>query len=339
MSHVRHSWMGPTAENDDGRGRLVRLLVLLEPSDDVRIPPQRDRRSGGMRTERQVRRPDPAGARALDIALALRAARPGTEVVSMLLGSENDDTFLRETLARGCDEAIRIWDEECLRLHAPGKAVILAAAARAARCGLVLTGAASETTASAQVGVLVAAHLGVPCVTQAVDLEVPAGGLEGSPVRATGVGPAVAPGPVRATRGLAGGFREIVEVSPPAVITFVPAEPDVSVAPLIAILDAHSRQIPVWDLAELGVPREDVRRADGSLRYGRLRTPRPTVRGVPAPDSAAPAFERIGELVRGTVRRRDGRVSSRPVEELADELFQALRDGGWLDHLRQGEME
>ncbi len=299
----------------------MRLLVLLEPSDDVRIPPRRDPRSGRLRTGWQVSRLDPAAAHALDTALALKATRLGAEVVAVLLGPEEDDIFLRDALARGCDEVVRVWDEECLGLRAPGKALILAAAARAARCDLVLAGAAGAATASAQVGVLVAAHLGVPCVTRAVDLDVPDGGA------------------VRATRALAGGFREIVEVSPPALFTFVPAELDVSPAPVAAVLAAHARAVPVWDLAELGVPREDARRADAALRYGRLGTPQPATRAAQAPDPAAPAFERIGELVRGTVRRRDGRVSNRSAAESAEELFQLMRDGGWLDHLRKGEEE
>lgn len=299
----------------------VRLLVLLGPADDVRIPPRRDPRSGRVRAGGQVSRLDPAAAHALDVALALRAARPGTEVIAVLLGPEEDDIFLRDVLARGCDEVVRVWDGKCRGLRAPGKALVLAAAARAARCDLVLAGAAGAATASAQVGVLVADQLGVPCVTRAVELDVREGGA------------------VRAARSLAGGFREIVEVSPPAVFTFVPAELDVSPPSVAAMLDAHARAVPVWDLAELGIPREDVRRADGSLRYRRLGTPRPTVRTVPAPDPAAPAFERIGELVRGTVRRRDGRVSSRPPEESAEALFRLMRDRGWLDHLRKGEDE
>ena len=128
-------------------------------------------------------------------------------------------------------------------------------------------------------------------------------------------------------------------MSTPAVVTFVPAEPDTTPPPLTPLLAAHSRPIHVWDLSELGVPREEVRRADGSIRYGRLSTPRPMVRHVPAPDPAASAFERIGELVRGTVRRRDGHVSDRPVDELVEEVFLRLRDGGWLEHLRREAAE
>lgn len=310
----------------------VRLLVLLESADDVRIPPRRDRRSGGLRAEWQVRRLDPAGARALDVALALKAGRPGTEVVAVLLGPQEDDAFLREALARGCDEAVRVWDEECRHLHAPGKALVLAAVARALRCDLVLAGAVSAATASAQLGVLVAAHLGVPCITQVAGLDMLAGavaGEDGEEVAAS----------LRATRALAGGVQEVVEVSLPAAVTCVPADLDFSTAPLPAVLDAYEHRISVWDLAELGVPREDLLRAEAALRHGSLRTPRPAVRRVPAPDPAAPAFDRIAEIVRGTVRQRDGRAATGSADELAEELFRTLLDGGWLRRPGGGETE
>lgn len=306
--------------------------MLLESADDVRIPPRRDRRSGGLRAEWQVRRLDPAGARALDVALALKAGHPGMETVAVLLGPEEDDPFLREALARGCDEAVRVWDEGCRHLHAPGKALVLAAAARALRCDLVLAGAASAATAGAQVGVLVAAHLGVPCVTQVARLDMLAGAV------AEGDGEEAA-AEIRVTRALAGGFQEVVEVSLPAAVTCVPADLDFSPAPLPAVLDAHAHRILAWDLAELGVPREDLLRAEGALHHGRLRTPRPALRLVPAPDPKAPAFDRIAEIVRGTVRRRDGRVSTGSAAELAEELFRALRDGGWLSGPGRRETE
>ncbi len=327
----------------------MRILVLLESADDVRIPPWRDPRSGRVRPEWQVPRLEPGCARALDLALELKeaasepvveydteaASEEGggpraaaeVEVVALTIGPEEGDRLLRDALARGCDEVIRVWSAECVGLHAPGKAVVLAAAARAARCDVVLAGTSSPTTASAQVGVLVAEHLHLPCVTQVVEFD------------ATQDDAGPAPGSVRAVRGLAGGFREVVEVSLPAVLTVLAGELDSTSASLPAVLGAQVASVPLWDLAELGVPIEDVRRAERPLCHLGVRVPRPAVRRVPAPDPDESAFNRIGELVRGTVRRREGRVAEGSPEILAGELFQALRDGGWLDHLRQEERE
>ena len=109
------------------------------------------------------------------------------------------------------------------------------------------------------------------------------------------------------------------------------APPDI---PAGALLAAQGAEIPVWDLADLGVPPDRVRRADQTLRYDRPRPVRPRLRPIAAPDSALPAFDRILKLVQGSVQRREGRVVQKPAEEIVEEVFRTLKDEGWLDHLR-----
>jgi hypothetical protein len=102
------------------------------------------------------------------------------------------------------------------------------------------------------------------------------------------------------------------------------------------LLAAQRAEIPVWDLADLGVPLDRVRRADRALRFGRTRAVRPRLRPLAAPDPALPAFERVLELVQGSVQRREGRVVQKATGEIVEEVFSTLRDEGWLDHLRRG---
>jgi len=302
----------------------MRLLVFLELGADVRIPPECDPRSGRVRGDWLVHEIDPASARALDLALRVKPARPGTGVTLVHLGPPNAEPWLRRALARGCDCAVRIWDDEATEARTAGKAVILAAAARAAGFDLALTGAVGVINGDGQLGVLLAAHLGVPCVTQIVDI-TPLDRAEG----------------VELSRGLDGGFRERVEAFLPVVATVSAsgltiegsAPTDISTSALLA---AHDCEIDVWDLADLGVPRDQVRRADQPLRCGPLRSRRPRLHRLVAPDPALPAFERIQKLVQGSVRHREGRIVERPAEAIVGEVFRTLRDEGWLDHLRPG---
>ena len=53
-----------------------------------------------------------------------------------------------------------------------------------------------------------------------------------------------------------------------------------------------------------------------------------------APDPALPAFDRVLELVEGAVQRRSGQVIQKPAKEIVEEIFQILKDEGWLEHLR-----
>ncbi len=311
----------------------MKLVVFLELGADVRIPPECDPRSGRVREEWLVRETDPGSARALDLALGLKAAQPGIEVTAIHFGPQVAEPWLRQALARGCDRVVRVWDEEAAEVRAPGKAVILAAAAEATGFDLVLAGAAGVINGSGQVGVLLAAHLGVPCVTQVVGVaaEHEAGGPDVAWI-------------LEISRALDQGFRERVEAVLPVVAT-VAADASTSGAArpaeisATALLAAQESEISVWDLAGLGVPRERVRQADQPLRYGRPRPRRPRLHRLAAPDSALPAFDRILELARGSVQTRQGRLVRQPPEAVVEEIFKTLNDEGWLDHLRLGKGE
>ena len=100
------------------------------------------------------------------------------------------------------------------------------------------------------------------------------------------------------------------------------------------MLAAQQCDLPVWGLADLGVSFEDIRGAERALTYGPARPRRPRLMPIAAPDSTLPAFDRILKLVEGAVKRRQGRVVKDSPEVVAEEIFAALRDEGWLDHLR-----
>lgn len=312
----------------------VRILVLQQPGPDLRIPPERDLRTGVWRPEWDVAQLDPADSAALDLALRLKAATPAAEVIVLHVGPTAADPWLREGLARGADRAVRVWDGVAAEADSPGLATVVAAAAGALECDLVLAGAAGAVYGSGQLGVLSARALGWACVTQV------AGVADICPTDEGGVASSTAVGPLRLIRALTAGWVGIVEVQMPAVLTVVPsaaAQQREFDAPLSAAIAALEAEIAVWDLARLGVPAADVRAADSALRHGVLRTPRPRLRPVAAPDPALSAFERIQGLVRGAVRRREGRVVRAGEQSIAQEVFAALRDEGWLDHLRAGD--
>jgi electron transfer flavoprotein alpha/beta subunit len=195
---------------------------------------------------------------------------------------------------------------------------------------------------SGQLGVLLAQLLAVPCVTQVVEIAVPEvseeRGGEGEGSAATDEGATDLERAVL-TRALHGGFRERVEGALPLVVTACPdgSGAETLTGPTVsanALLAAHEQQISVWDLADLGVPSERVRRADRALRVSEPLPVRPRLHRLKAPDPALPAFDRVLELVEGAVQRRAGQVIQKPAEEIVGEIFQTLKDEGWLDHLR-----
>ena len=320
----------------------MRILVLQQSGPDLRVAPERDLRTGRLLPEWGVTQVDPADSAALDLALQVKTRLSGAEIVLLHLGPEEAEAWLRDGLARGADRAVRVWDGTVPTAGAPGMAVVAAAAAKTLACDLVLTGAAGSAYGSGQLGVLAARLLGYACVAQVVGLDGPAaedGGPSMASVGDIGGGPATGhpstgPSTLRLARGLAAGYVERAEVDLPAVWTVLPGAPKEFRAPLPAVLAAEEAEITVWELATLGVPAEDVRAADHGLRHGSLRTPRPRLRPLAAPDPSLSAFDRIQALVQGAVRRREGRVVRAGELSVAQEVFAMLRDEGWLDHLR-----
>lgn len=302
----------------------MKVLVLLDVAADVRIPPERDPRSGRVREDRLVRQIDPADARALDLAFALIADRPNGQITVVHLGPPENEAFLRDALARGCSQAIRVWDEEAGAARTAGKAAVLAAVVQAVAPDLVLAGDRGVIGAGGQLGVLVAVQLGMPCVTQ-----VGRAALSADAHRLT------------VTRELERGFRETVEAALPLVLTVAAGAAGEAAppAPLTARakLAAREAEILALTLADLGVAPGTVRDADRPLVPGPPGPRHPRLHPITPPDPTLPAFDRILGLIQGSVTTRGGRVVRGSGAEVAQEVFEILRDEGWLDHLRTDE--
>ena len=217
-----------------------------------------------------------------------------------------------------------MWSEELGGAGAAGKAVVLAAAAQAAGFDLVLAGATGVLGGSGQLGVLVAEHLGVPCVTQAL-----------------GVAALPEEGCAEIARGLDRGFRERVAARLPLVATVSagpsPREEAPASPSAFTRLRAQSREIPVWDLADLGVPLAQVRGRRGSAALRRPASGAPRLHTIAAPDSSLPAFERILKLVEGSVKRREGRVVRHSDVETARGHLRCPEGGGLARPSRPGD--
>jgi electron transfer flavoprotein beta subunit len=254
-------------------------------------------------------------ARALDVALDLKASCPGSTVCLLHAGSSQAESWLREALARGCDQAVRLWDGEIAGLGPAGEAAVLAAGAAAAGFDLILIGGANETAPSEQAAAVIAARLGVPCAGRVLAIE-----------------PVAQPGRLRLVRGLDAGYEERGDVLLPAVLA-VSGSGSESLASLPALLAAQSAEVAVWDLSDLGLAPEALRAAEAAVARRGPRPPRPGLRPVAAPSSALSAFERIQQLLQGTTKRRAGKVVRGTPGELAEEIFQVLLSEGWLDHL------
>ncbi len=297
----------------------MNILVFIKQVEDIRVPVACDAATGTVKADWNVPVLNPDDGAAIEAALELKASLPETRITLINLGPRASEKMIRDGLALGCDEGLRVWDNDLEGLHAPAKALILARVARTMPFDLILTGAGSQDTASAQFGLLLASSLQLSCITHATAL------------RRAGIGA------IAADRRLARGYRQEVQAPAPLVVTVVASDNERPgrYASLPALLGEATREIPCIDLADIGIPAQWVRQVESLLSFSPLGFPKARGKFIAAPDSSLPAYERREKLREGSIRRREGRIVKGGEDAVVEELFQALLHGGWLDHLRK----
>jgi electron transfer flavoprotein alpha/beta subunit len=175
----------------------MNILVCLKQVEDVKISVECDESTGTVRKDWNVPMLNPEDRAALEAALGLKARFPETRITLIHLGPPSGEQIVREGLALGCDEGVRVWDDDFEDLHVQAKALILARVARILTFDLLLLGARIHDTGSSQLGVLLASSMEMPCISRVIDLRV-----EGTKQ-------------IVATRRLAEGYQELVESAVP----------------------------------------------------------------------------------------------------------------------------
>jgi len=247
---------------------------------------------------------NPNDAQALAEALKLKKRDPGVRVTLVSVGPESADSYLRDGLAAGADEAIRIWDEDLSEITPYQTAGILAGAVKLLNADLVLAGAKSLDNASGLVGPMMAAWLETPCVCEAISFQVETD----KPY-------------LTITRNVTKGIQEKVLAALPAVITIAGSTEKLPYSSLEKILSGREADIRCLSLAEIGISRQELQK--DRTRITGLSFPRPRPRSVPY-DSSLPAFYRILALLQGGISKRRGELLQGNTETLVNQLFELL---------------
>jgi electron transfer flavoprotein beta subunit len=182
---------------------------------------------------------------ALEAALLIKDA-VGARVVVLSLGNKLAKTVLKKTLAAGADDLILLDDERFGDLDGRGTALVLAKAIqKIGDVDLVLCGRQAADTDAGQVGVGLAAIMGIPAITLARQVEVNDGTLLVERLTADGY--------------------EVIEGALPALITASNEIGELRFPPVKNIIAAQKREVTLWDAAELdldptGTARTELRK-------------------------------------------------------------------------------
>ena len=253
---------------------------------------------------------NPNDAAALALALGLKTASKDSqiEITLISIGPDRVESYLRNGLALGASKAMRIWDEGFEGLSPYRKARLLTRAVAFLGADLVFTGARSLDTGHGQVGPLVAGWSGWPCVGEVVNIELDAEHNN-----------------ITLVKDIGRGEREKVGCSLPAVVT-VKGEGKLPCASLDRLIESKYSEVTLLSLADLGISEAELKNEPSRLTD--LVFPRPAPRKVPPLDSGLPAFYRILQLLAGGIARRKGLMLQGNSEELAEQLFQLLKEEG-----------
>src|SRR5207249_650096 len=178
--------------------------------------------------------------------------------------------MLREALAKGADEAVRVAVDDPAPYDAMKVARILAAAVKTIPHDLVLTGVQSDDHINSLTGGLLAATLGRPHASVVTKVD-----LSGTTVTAS--------------RELEGGDIQVVQLDTPAVLTIQFGTNTPRYAPLPAIMKAARQPIKEISPAALGLASWDA--VSLPYTFG--------VRGL-----SPPAAKGHAEMITGTVEEQ-----------------------------------
>ncbi len=272
--------------------------------------------SGQVDEDRFVQILNPADACAVEAAVRLKE-RFGGHVTVLSVGPRDAEGALRASLALGADNALRLWSASASSWGPLSIATALAALIKSElpTPDVLLCGDHSSDWASGTVGPALAGYLDLPQVTGVSRLEFLPEAAAQLPL-------------LRLWRTLERGYRELLEATPPLLITVTASINEPRYPSLPAHLAALKSRIAVSD--PLTLPGVTLPVAEEESILLEMHVPRPRPRHISAPDSHHSAFQRIGEIVAGGSTGRKTRLVEGSPEQLAQELVTFLRDKGYV---------
>ena len=286
----------------------MKIIVCLKEVVDPALSLDNGLRHGLVFREGLPLRLNPNDAAALSLALDLKSVNTGVEITAVSIGPARVESYLRNALALGADKALRIGDADLAEITAYQKAVLLSAAVSLSGADLVLTGVKSLDTASGQVGPLLAARLGFPCVVDVVSITSDT--EENS---------------INLVKNLGRGEREKLRCPLPAVLA-VRGEGKLPYAPLDRLVDSQYSEVTLLSPADLAVSPVELK--NDPVKITDLIFPRPRPVKVPPLDSSLPAFYRVLQLLEGGISKRKGTIFEGSADELAEQLFRLFLEEG-----------
>ncbi len=284
--------------------RIAVCLSRLPDPETVEVDPF----TGAIDLSRTLYVLNPADAAALELALRLRS--DGDSVTALTVGPVEAEQVLRDALAVGADQVLRIWEEGRTTTRPAVTSLLLATALRTEGLpDLVVCGSRSLSGGSGKVPAFIAEYLDWPVVTDILHFSL-------------------SDGRVRFRRRLPRGARSDGEVTLPAVLAVEAGTAPLRYAGLPGLMQAKRATIAHRQLPELGLSPMDLNFPSSTAHAAMPPYPRP--REMFIPDSSLPPEERVAQIMSAGVAQKAGRIVDGSPEEMADAILAFLQEHGFV---------
>jgi len=204
---------------------------------------------------------NPDDANALEAALQIKDANPGTTVSVVSMGPPQATYMLRECLAMGADDAVLLSSRTFGGADTCATSTTIAAGIRAlGDYDIIFAGRQAIDGDTAQVGPQTAQRLGIPSVTYVQKVRE------------------IKKGSVVVERQLEDGF-EVIEVNTPCVLTAVKELGEPRYMSVARIEDAYQAEIKIWNEDDVNLKAEDCGLKASPTQVLRSFTPAPKGKG------------------------------------------------------------
>ena len=163
----------------------------------------------------------------------------GAETTLVSIGGGDNTDMIRRCYAMGIENGIHIEDPALAKADSPIYAKVLQKVFEKGNYDLVITGKQAQDTDSGQTGILLAAYLGLPCVSNVIAIEV----MDDQHIKVSRLGDA---------------GTEIVELALPAVVTVTDSINEPRLPQMRGIMMAKKKKIDVMDLVALGISQDEI---------------------------------------------------------------------------------
>jgi electron transfer flavoprotein beta subunit len=290
----------------------MRIMLCVKQVIDVRTSLTVDRRTNTVTAPDTIPVINRADLCALEAAMSLKEKTPSAQVIALSIGPANVDKVLRYCLARGVNDAWRIWDEGIPIGDSYVISQIISQVARISQCSLLLCGMVSEDSCSAIVPVLVAEKMSWPWVNRVVSIQL----LED----ATGI--------TVLQRGEKGGRLEIF-CNLPTLLAFYPALSGHQYISSRRLRWAENKPIEIYDLNKLGLQPQELIDSQFPVKVVKVRQPKPRTKRTAIASQQLSGEELMWQMISGASGKKDDEnlLRGEPAK-LAERILNFLTEKG-----------